>query len=427
MINATWGLLVLLILFFSGFPVAYSIGVASLVIMKLSSGMKWLTIIQQMVAGLNSFTILTVPLFLLAGKMMNACGVTDRLFKFAKALVGWLPGGLGYVNVLASFIFAGMSGTAIADATGLGQIEIKAMSDAGYDKDFSCAVTSASSTLGPIIPPSMPLVVYGTISGASIGALFVAGVFPGIIMAMIMCGLCAYYAIKNKYPRTKIGTRRDFFLACRDGILPCLTPVIILLGIYTGIFTPTESAAIVVIYSTFLGVVVYKQITWKELINVLHGTVMDAVGLCILLGSATLFGNVMIKAMIPQTIMKVIVNVIHNKIAFILVLNVALMVVGMFMETVSSITILTPIILPVAVAFGIDPVHLGIIMVLNLMIGVISPPFGVVLFAITRIGEISFGRLVKALIPWFIILIVSLLIVSFIPQTCLWLPSTMYH
>ena len=186
MIHAAWGLLVLLILFFCGFPVAYSIGISSLVIMKLSTGMKWLTIVQQMVAGLNSFTILTVPLFLLAGKMMNACGVTDRLFKFAKALVGWLPGGLGYVNVLASFIFAGMSGTAIADATGLGQIEIKAMKDAGYDKDFSCAVTSASSTLGPIIPPSMPLVVYGTISGASIGALFVAGVIPGIIMAAIM-------------------------------------------------------------------------------------------------------------------------------------------------------------------------------------------------------------------------------------------------
>lgn len=331
-----------------------------------------------------------------------------------------------YVNVLASFIFAGMSGTAIADASGLGLIEIKAMKDAGYDKDFSCAVTSASSTLGPIVPPSMPLVVYGTISGASIGALFVAGVVPGIIMAAIMMILVAVYAKKNKYPKDRIGSRREFLMALKSGILPCLTPVIILLGIYTGIFTPTESAAIVVVYSFILGAFVYREIDIKGLVQILKETVVDAIGICILISAATLFGNVIVKAMIPQNLMQMIVGSINSKILFIIVLNLALLVVGMFMETVSAITILTPIILPVAIAFGIDPIHLGIIMVLNLMIGVISPPFGVVLFAITKVGEISFGRLVKALLPWFAVLIISLLIISFVPQTCLWLPSTMY-
>ena len=422
--SPVWGLLLLLVLFLAGMPVTYAMGFSALFIMRFSTGMKWVTIGQQMIYGLNSFTILAVPLFLLAGKLMNKCGVTDRLFKFARAIVGRMPGGLGHVNILASFIFAGMSGTAIADASGLGLIEIKAMKDAGYDKDFSCAVTAASSTLGPIVPPSMPLVVYGTISGTSIGALFVAGVIPGIIMAIVMMALVFGYAIIKKYPKDRMN-KKEFLLALKQGILPCLTPVIILLGIYTGIFTPTESAAIVVVYSAFLGIVVYREINFKEFTGVLKETVNDAIGICILIASATLFGNVLVKAMIPQTVMEFVVNSIHSKYLFLLILNLALLVVGMFMETVSAITILTPIILPVAVAFGINPVHLGIILVLNLMIGVISPPFGVVLFAINRVGEISFGRLVKALIPGFIVLLISLLIVTLVPATCTWLPSMM--
>lgn len=422
--SPVWGLLVLLILFLAGMPVTYALGYSALFIMYFSTGMKWMTVAQQMIYGLNSFTILAVPLFLLAGNLMNKCGVTDRLFGFARTIVGWMPGGLGHVNVLASVIFAGMSGTAIADASGLGLIEIKAMKDAGYDKEFSCAVTAASSTMGPIIPPSMPLVVYGTISGASIGALFLAGVLPGIIMALLMMCLVFVYATKNKYPRDKFPTFREFLHACRLGFLPCLTPAIILLGIYTGLFTPTESAAVVVVYAAFLGVVVYKELTFKQLVQVFKQTVGDAIGICILIAAATLFGNVLVKATIPQTLMKAIMSVISNKIVFLLIINVALIVIGMFMETVSSITILTPIIVPIAVAFGISTVHLGIVLVLNLMIGVLSPPFGVVLFAINRVGEISFGKLVKALLPWYVVLWAALMIITLVPWLCTWLPST---
>ena len=218
--NAAWGLVLLVVLFLFGMPVTYAMGFSALFIMHFSTGIKWMTVGQQMVAGLNSFTILAVPLFLLAGKVMNKCGVTDRLFGFARALVGWLPGGLGHVNVLASVIFAGMSGTAIADASGLGLIEIKAMEDAGYDKDFSCAVTSASSTMGPIIPPSMPLVVYGTISGASIGALFIAGVIPGVIMALLMMALVFVFALKNKYPRENSPLSKAFLMRFSGAFFP---------------------------------------------------------------------------------------------------------------------------------------------------------------------------------------------------------------
>lgn len=420
--NPAWGLLILIVLFLIGIPVTYALGFTALVIMYLSTGIKWVTVGQQMMYGLNSFTILAVPLFLLAGKLMNKCGVTDRLFGFARTIVGWLPGGLGHVNIIASFIFAGMSGTAIADASGLGMIEIKAMEDAGYDKDFSCAVTAASSSLGPIIPPSMPLVVYGTISGTSIGALFLAGVLPGLVMVLLMMALVFMLARKRRYPRDKFPSGKEFLHACKKGILPCLTPVIILLGIYTGIFTPTESAAVVVIYSALLGVIVYKEITWKDLFGIFKETVVDAIGICILISAATLFGNVLVKAMIPQTLMKIVMGAIDSKIVFLLAVNIALLVVGMFMETVSAITILTPIILPVAVAFGVNPVHLGIMMVLNLMIGVISPPFGVVLFAINKVGEISFGRLIKALVPWLIILLIALLTITLFPQISTWIP-----
>ena len=418
-----WGLVLLLALFLMGIPVAYSLGLSALFIMTCSGGVKWATVCGQMVAGINSFTILSVPLFLLAGNLMNRCGVTDRLFRFARVLVGWLPGGLGHVNVLASFIFAGMSGTAIADASGLGRIEIKAMEDAGYDKDFSCAITSASSTLGPIIPPSMPLVVYGTISGASIGALFLAGVIPGAIMALMMMGLVTVISIRRKYPKDALPGFRQLLRACKEGFLPCLTPVIILLGIYTGIFTPTESAAIAVVYAAALGLFVYREVDFKGICEVVRQTIGDSVGLCALVATSNLFGTALVRARIPQTITASVMGGIDHEVVFLLLVVVMLLVVGMFMETVSAIAILTPILVPIATSLGVDLVHLGIVMVLTLMIGVLSPPFGVVLFAVNRVGEIPMARLIRALIPWFVLLIGSLLVVTLVQETCTWLPS----
>jgi len=417
-----WGLVLLLVLFLAGLPVAFSLGLSAVFIMICSGGIKWATISGQMVAGVNSFTLLAVPLFLLAGNLMNKCGVTDRLFRFARALVGWLPGGLGHVNILASFIFAGMSGTAIADASGLGRIEIKAMEDAGYDKDFSCAITGASSTLGPIIPPSMPLVVYGTISGASVGALFIAGVLPGVIMALLMMVLVFFIAMRRKYPRDKFPTVRSFLVACKQGFLPCMTPVIILVGIYTGLYTPTEAAAIAVVYTAILGVFVYRAVSVRDLGEVIKQTISDSVGLCALVATSMLFGYSLLRARIPQTIMSSVMSGINNKTVFMLIVVAVLLVVGMFMETVSAIAILTPIIQPLAESLGVSLVHMGVVIVLTLMIGVLSPPFGVVLFAVNRVGEIPMGRLIKALIPWFVLLIAGLLVIALVPATCTLLP-----
>lgn len=422
---AMLGLPLLVVMFIMGIPVVYGLLATSLYIMLTSTGIQWVSVTQYMINGLNSFTILSAPLFLLAGTIMNCCSITDRLFKFCELCIGWLPGGLGHVNVLASFVFAGMSGTAIADATGLGLIEIRAMEANGYDKDFACSVTATSSCLGPIIPPSMPLVVYGTVSGASVGALFIAGVLPGVIMALLMMVLVSIYAVKNKYPRGHFPTLKEFVKGFFQGIGPLLTPVIILLGIYTGICTPTEAAAVVVAYSMFLGVVVYREVSIKEMVRAFRSSVVDVVAVCVLVAASTLFGAVIVRALIPQTLVELIVSAISNKYVFLIVLNLVLLVVGMFMETVSAITILTPIIVPIAKAFDINLVHLGVIMVLNLMIGVVSPPFGVVLFALNKVGSIPIGRLIKAMIPWYICLIIALALVSFFPALTLWLPSLM--
>jgi tripartite ATP-independent transporter DctM subunit len=375
-----------------------------------------------MIGGVNTFTLLAVPLFLLAGKLMNASGTTDRLFTFAKTLVGWLPGGLGHVNIIASVIFAGMSGTAVSDASGLGVIEIKAMNDAGFDNDFACSVTAASSTIGPIIPPSLPLVVYGIMSGASVGALFIAGVLPGLLMAVIMMLVVAGFALARRYPREKFPTVLQFLVGFKRAFLPLMAPVIILLGIYTGIFTPTEAAAIVVFYSLFLGGVVYRTMNWKVLKGILIETVYDAATIGLIVAGATLFGNVIIKALIPQKVLEMVTSASMSPALLLLAINFFLLIVGMFLETTSAITILTPLLLPLTTAIGVDPVHFGIIIVLNLMIGVLTPPFGIVLFVTSHIGRISVVELTRALLPWIVALFGALMLITYIPEISLLVP-----
>lgn len=414
---------VLAVLMIVGVPVAFSIGISTIIGMITNTGIQWGSLASSSLSGINSFTFLAIPLFLLAGKLMNTGGITNRLFRFAKNLVGWMPGGLGHVNVVSSVIFAGMSGTAVADAGGLGAIELKAMRDDGYDDDFTCGVTACSSLLGPMIPPSIPLIVYGTLSGASIGALFMAGVVPGFLMALIMMAVVMVYSIIKKYPRSKFPSVKELLISCKEAFLSLMTVVIILLGIYTGIFTATEAAAIVVFYSLILCIVVYKEMKWQELKQVLIETVHDSATIGLVVAFSALFGNVLVRSMIPQKIAASISSVVGSEIALILLINLFLLIVGMFMDATAALTILVPILLPLVEAWGISPVQFGIIFVLNMGIGSMTPPFGILIFVISKVSGLSALRLCKAYIPWILAMLVALLIVSFVPSLTTWLPQ----
>ena len=406
-------------------PVYISMALTGCALMFVTSGMKWSILSQYLYTGVNSFTLLSIPLFLLAAKLMNTGSITKKLFAFCMKVVGWLPGGLGHVNVLCSVVFAGMSGTAVSDAGGLGSIEIKAMNENGFDNDFSCCVTAASSTLGPIIPPSIPLVVYATVSGASVGALFMAGIIPGVVMALLMMAVVTIYAIIRHYPRTKFPSGSEFLHALKEGFLPLMAPIILLVGIYGGVFTPTESAAIVVCYSLFLEIVIYKELTFKKFIMVLKETVRDSITIALIIAGATFFGYVATRAKIPQMILTGMTSIVSNKFMLLIIINIFLLIIGCFLETASAITIVVPLIMPLLKAYQINLTQFGIIMVLNLMIGLLTPPFGLVLFVISKIGNISIGRFSKALLPWLFALLVALLLVTFIPQLSLYLPMTL--
>lgn len=416
-------LICMLALFLLKVPVYISMALTGCALMFATTGMKWSILSQYLYTGSNSFTLLAIPLFLLAAKLMNTGGITKKLFAFCMKVVGWLPGGLGHVNILSSVIFAGMSGTAVSDAGGLGAIEIKAMNENGFDNDFSCCVTAASSTLGPIIPPSIPLVVYATVSGASVGALFMAGIVPGIVMALIMMAVVTIYAVKRHYPRTKFPTAGEFLHALKEGILPLMAPFILLTGIYGGVFTPTESAAIVVLYSLALDVFVYRELTMKKFIAILKETVRDSVTIALIIAGATFFGYVATRAKIPQMILSSMTSIVSSKFTLLIIINGFLLIIGCFLETASAITIVVPLILPLLAAYDINLTQFGIVMVLNLMIGLLTPPFGLVLFVISKIGSISIGKFSKALVPWLAALITALLLVTFIPQLSLWFPT----
>ncbi|MET3506686.1 TRAP transporter large permease [Halalkalibacter oceani] len=416
-------LIVLIILFIIGMPVAFAMGFTSVFLMWLDGGIQYANATQRLMGGINSFVILAIPLFLLAGKLLSVGGIANRIFMFCRVCVGFLPGGLGHVNVTSSVLFSGMSGTAISDAAGLGPVVIKGMKDGGYDKGFASAVTAASSTIGPIIPPSLPLVIYGVAAGASVGALFLAGILPGIIMAIAMMMLVAYYAKKNNYPREARPTFPLFFQALKGAFLPLLTPIIIIGGIYQGIFTPTEAAVFAVLYALFLSMAVYRELSLKDLIGVLRETARDSAIIGLIVSMSTLFGNVIMRQRIPMEILDFFTASVDSAFVMLLILNLFLLLVGAFMETIAAITILVPIMLPIMQTFNIDPVHFGIIMVFNLMIGLLTPPFGMLLFVVSKIGDIDVIQLLKHVFPFLIVLFAVLLVITFFPSLVLWLPS----
>lgn len=434
----------LLIMIVIGVPIAVALAGSSLLFLLVGNltgevTTPVITVIHRMVNGVDSFPLLAVPFFIMAGNLMNSAGITKQIYDFAVAAVGWLKGGLGHVNVAGSVIFAGMSGTAVADAGGLGTIEIKAMRDHGYDVKFAVGLTAASSTIGPIIPPSLPLVIYGVVANASINALFVAGIIPGLIMALFMSATVAFYA--HHY---KIGRDAQFALSrlgrsFLNAFLPLLTPAIIIGGMSFGLFTPTEAAVFACAYALLLSTVIhrtfnmillsrgqrprYSVLNLRQFVRVTMDTIETTAVVLLIVAGASIFGWVLTTTRTTDALGEWIITYASDPILFLILVNVFLLIVGCFMETIAAITILTPVLLPVAVKLGIDPVHFGIIMVLNLMIGLLTPPVGMVLYVLTRVAKISFEDCMKACAPWLVPLLLVLGLITFIPQTVLWLPQ----
>ncbi len=459
--------IIFLFMMAGGIPVAIAMAGASLIYILISGTLPPFAVVHRMIGGIDSFPLLAVPFFILAGNLMNNAGITNRIYNFALGLVGWLKGGLGHVNVLGSVIFAGMSGTAIADAAGLGTIEIKAMQDHGYETEFAVGVTAASATLGPIIPPSLPFVIYAMMANVSVGALFLAGILPGVLMAVLMMATVAYFAHKNgwggdiKFSGSRFGKAMIetavvagwplavyglvqagaqpqltvavalviLFAADRyfrfQAVLPIMTPVLLIGGMTTGIFTPTEGAIAACVWAMVLGLAWYRTLSWKMFVKVCLDTVETTATVMFIVAAASIFGWMLTATGVTAQIAEWVLAVTNQPWLFLLMANLLMLFVGCFLEPTAAITILVPILLPIARQLGVDPVHFGLVMVLNLMIGLLHPPMGMVLFVLARVAKLSVERTTVAILPWLVPLLVSLIILTYVPAVGLWLPRMM--
>ena len=458
-----------LILMSGGLPVAIAMAGASLIYLFFVQSSPPFVVIHRMVSGIDSFPLLAVPFFILAGNLMNNAGITNRIYNYALALVGWLKGGLGHVNVVGSVVFAGMSGTAIADAAGLGTVEIKAMRDHGYSKEFAVGVTAASATLGPIIPPSLPFVIYGMMANVSVGALFLAGILPGIIMALLMMLTVAYFAHKNgwgadirfdgarvlkalietavviiwplvlwvlikhwEWPAqaTVAAALVALFAADRlfgfQAVLPIMTPVLLIGGMTTGVFTPTEGAIAACVWAMVLGFFWYRTLHLKMFIKICLDTVETTSTVLFIVAAASIFGWMLTATGVTSAISGWVLGFTKEPWVFLLLANLLMLFVGCFLEPTAAITILVPILVPICQQLGIDLVHFGLVMVLNLMIGLLHPPMGMVLFVLARVAQLSVERTTMAILPWLVPLLVSLVVITYAPSLVLWLPKLVF-
>ena len=454
-----------LVLMLVGVPVAISMAVASVLYLVLYGVAPDIIAAQRMIAGVESFPLLAVPFFILAGNLMNSAGVTGRIYSFAVALVGWMRGGLAQVNIIGSVIFSGMSGTALADAAGIGTIEIKAMKDHGYPVEAAVGVTAASATLGPIFPPSLPFVIYGMMANVSIGALFMAGIVPGVVMTLLMMITVAIFAyIKGWGSDTPFNLRQLgsaslevavvfaipllIYLLMTAGlsmnlavgialvvllaidwyfdfaaVMALMTPVILIGGMTMGWFTPTEAAVAAVLWSLFLGLVRYRTMTLSTLARATFDTIETTASVLFIVTAASIFAWLLTVSQAAQMLSGAILTITDNKWVFLILVNLLMLFVGCFLDTIAAITILVPILLPLVLQFDIDPVHFGLIMTLNLMIGLLHPPLGMVLFVLSRVAKLSVERTTMAILPWLVPLFIALILITFVPAITLWLPT----
>ncbi|WP_137131056.1 TRAP transporter large permease [Rhizobium sp. FY34] len=454
-----------LVLLAIGTPVAVSMAVASLAYLIIYGVAPDIIAAQRMIAGVESFPLIAVPFFILAGNLMNIAGVTGRIYKFALSLVGWMKGGLAQVNIIGSVIFSGMSGTALADAAGIGTIEIKAMKDHGYPVEAAVGVTAASATLGPIFPPSLPFVIYGMMANASIGALFMAGIIPGVVMTGLLMAT-VYIIARRKGWGSDTPFELSKMLAASleviivlafpvaiyllilaglsvniavliglavlvaldwyfdfSAVMALMTPVLLIGGMTMGWFTPTEAAVAAVLWSLFLGLVRYRTMTMRTLAKASFDTIETTASVLFIVTAASIFAWLLTVSQAAQLFSDFMFGLTDNWWTFLIIVNILLLIVGAFLDTIAAISILVPILMPVAARYGIDPVHLGLIITLNLMIGLLTPPVGMVLFVLSRISKLSVEKTTLAILPWTIPLFIALGLITFIPAITLWLPT----
>lgn len=411
-----------LILLFVGLPIAFSVGGASIIYL-LISGIPLSVVPQKMYMGIDSFILLCVPGFILAGNLMNFGGITSRLIKFSNALIGHIKGGLGLANVLASMFFAGITGTAIADTVSIGAVMIPAMKKEGYDTPFAVGVTVSSSTIGPIIPPSLPMIIAGTMTGLSVTKLFIGGAIPGILLGIALMAVAYALAKKRNYPKAERQSIKVILLAFLDSFWALMLTVIILWGILGGIVTPTEASIVASLYAFIAGFFIYKELKLKALPGIILLTMKSSASILLLVGFARVFGWILASEQIPQLLASSLLSITDNKYIMLFIINILLLFVGMFMETIAALVILFPVLLPVAAGMGMDPIHFGVMVVLNLMIGLTTPPIGVCLFAGANIGKITIVEATKGVLPFLFVSLAVLMIVTYIPQVTLFLPG----
>lgn len=415
-------------LFFSlmilGVPIAFVLGMTTVGFVFLSENINVMeSMPSRMFNGLQNFGLVAIPMFIFLGEVMNKGGITKRLIDFSQVILGHLKGGLGYVNVVANMFLASIIGSANAQSAVMSKVMVPAMEKEGYRKDFSAALTSASSVMGPLIPPSMPFIIFGVTASTSIGKLFLAGIAPGILLT-IAYGVAIYFiAKKEDLPTSEKSTVKEVSISFVH-VLPALViPLFIVIGITTGFFTATESGAMAAFVAVLVGMFIYKDLKMKHMYEIIYRTVITTSTVTFLLATSNIFGWVLSFQQIPQLIADVFLSIASNQYMFLILATILLLIVGMFLEGIAALILLVPILLPVAVQFGVDPVHFGVIMVLNLTIGLLTPPVGTVLFIVSSITKVKIGDLVKSMMPFLIIAFIVLLLVTFIPAISLFIPS----
>lgn len=407
-----------------GLPVAVTLGLSSMAYL-IFADIPLVVIPQKMYAGMDSFVLLCIPGFILAGNLMNSGGITERIIRFANALVGWMRGGLAQANIAASMLFGGISGTAVADVASVGGMMIPGMKKAGYPGAFSAAVTAASSTVGPMIPPSVPMIIVGSLSGLSVGKLFLAGAVPGLLMGFAMMVTTYFIAKKRSFPRESWKGVSELFSSFTGAIWAIAMTVLIVGGLLIGITTPTETAVVACLYAALVGLFVYRELPLARVPKIIIDSAVSSSGILVLVGTANVFGWILVSERIPQMLADAVLSFTDNKFVVILLINVLLLFVGMFMETIAALIILFVPLQALAMAVGIDPLHFACFAVLNLMIGLTTPPVGVCLFVAANIARLPLSPVIRAITPYIITNLIVLLMVSYVPPLATWLPNTL--